>query len=293
MKTIKNSIPFFQHQSPVALRPGVTYDFGVECAKFVKETQVLQIVFVICDKETSLAYYLLEDFVVGSDRYNSIVRRAYANESSYNCVIDVDPDDFERFSGECLLIEIDGRLHIDITSIEVSSTPCSSFWHNQAVRFDYFKDPSVEMYYPEETDSLATPQKSECFFVQPKVSRKLWLGEPYNFRILKFRQKSPNKLQFVVGLYDGTGAGHYILEEFDVDDERFETFVSQAYSVDIDFGNVVEFNPEELCDVFSGRCELEEHDGKLRINWTKIDLEEALLSSMFFEQEAALKGGDE
>lgn len=286
----KHQIPFYQHKSPENLREGIKYNFGIRYAKYLENSNTLQLVFILHDAETSKGYYLLEDFEVGKDRYEAIVRRAYANEDVYNCVIDVTPEDFERFSGECSLIKTGDELHIDLNSIKVNSTPCSSIWHNQAILFDFFEDPSVEEVISED-EFVHKSNTESVFYVQPILPNELQTGHYYDFTVKRAHAKADGTLQVVFELCDDNKNCYWLLEEFTPDSPRFNAFFSEAYSVPVDYGTVIEVVPEDICGTFSGSCELEEYSGRLRINWSSIQLSETLLSPIFDEQLAAQKGG--
>jgi len=289
--TLKN---FYQTSAPCELKPGNVYPFHIPHVHFDEMNSTLNVVFSLKNEETGRTHYLLDTFKVDSERYWALIEEVYSDELSWGMVIAIDFEDLTRFWGECALTLEEGRLVVDLDFIEAESKPFSHIWEEQCEGVGFWKCNYHPETYEFESVKISDPSYREAsFLVQPDVSHKLKTGTKYAFTVKKCHMKAPNTIQIVLSLLNDDDEYFWFLDEFEIDSPRFNDFVSNAYSVDVDHGMVVEFDTEALCDVFSGRCELEEHDGKLRINWTKIDLEETLMSAIFDEQEAALKGGDE
>lgn len=289
--TIKN---FYQNRIPSALRAGKPYSFYIPHVHFDEKNDKLTVIFALKDAKTDIWHYLLDAFDVNSERYKAFIKDVYSEELLLGMVVSIDYEDLKRYSGECFLTLEDGRLVVDVDILGAETKPFSHIWNEQADGVNYWTTQSYhpKTYKVESKESSDPSYNSPPLFVQPSVYQKLHPGTKYNFKIKKCRFKTPDVLQLVIALYGDDDEPHYFLDELELNSERFKDFLSHAYSVDVDSGMVVEFAPEDLCDVFSGSCELEQHKGSLRINWGYVELWETLHSRIYDEQLAAQKGGD-
>lgn len=279
-----NFIHYTQFGTADTLCVGVVYKFFVAHVLWLNTAGILQVVFAL-ENDDEQVRYLLEDFPIGSDRYASLLRCAYADEANNKCVIAVDPEDLLRFCGTCKLIMTDSHLAIDLDSISVDSTPCSFLWQEQAESLGFF---DTKMLPIEKAPPSITLRKPDNFYLQPSQPC-LKTNVIYRFGAKKAALLDSGLLQVVFELKEHNKR-HFLLEEIPVGSPEFDELIQHLYPVDIDCDHVLEFNALDLVNNFYGTCKLKRRNGRLHIDFSSMFAEVAAFSCINAEQ--AEEGGD-
>lgn len=126
-----NYISFVQRGTADVLNLNIVYEFVVVYAHYILRTETLQLVFRVKDHDSGKAYYLLEEFQVGTPEYTDLLMRTYCADFMFGAVAGVSADDFLDFGGDCKLHSGGNRLHIDMSSISCDMSPYSRLFTEQ------------------------------------------------------------------------------------------------------------------------------------------------------------------